>query len=94
MLLFIILAFFVFVFITFLRVTFAWQDVLQQFRDGNVIVYGRKGKGKDLLFSAVIQRRSKEGKKGEKGRHYSNICYNDKTEIIPLESLKAGNNTY
>lgn len=76
----------VFIAFIFFRFWFAWSDVLQQFRDGNVIVYGRKGKGKDLLFSAVIHKR--------KGKHYSNIYYNDKTEIIPLYNLRAGNNTY
>lgn len=94
MLLIILIVFFVLAFIMILRVTFAWQDVISQFRDGNVLVYGRKGKGKDLLFSAVIYKRRKEGLKGQKGKHYSNIYYNDKTEIIPLESLRAGNNTY
>lgn len=73
-----------------LKAAFAWSDVLGQFRDGNCLVYGRKGKGKDLLFAAVINRRKRE----KKGKHYSNIRYNSKTEVMDIGDIKAGDNTY
>ena len=39
----------------------------------NVIVYGKKGKGKDVLFAAVIHKRKKP--------HFSNIKYEDSTDV-------------
>ena len=50
----------------------AW--LVSEFRRCNVMVFGKKGSGKDVIFAHVIALR------GEK--HYSNIPYDDNTEEI------------
>ena len=61
--------------------------LVSRFKLGNCIVAGHKGSGKDLLFSYVINRRKKEG-------HYSNVRYNDKTEIKQVSEFNINPNTY
>ena len=56
------------------------------FEKGNVIVFGRKGKGKDLIFNYVIHKRKKS--------YLSNISYGEKGKIEPITTLELGNNTY
>lgn len=56
------------------------------FNKNNVIVFGKKGCGKDLLFQYVINSRHK--------KHFSNIYFNKKTEIVCLKDLELKNNTY
>lgn len=60
--------------------------LVQEFMRCNVMVFGKKGKGKDLLFAHVIALR------GEK--HYSNMEYNDDTEVISLKEVALGKNTF
>lgn len=58
----------------------------REFTRCNVMVFGKKGSGKDVLFAHVIALR------GEK--HYSNIPYDSNTELISLCQISAGNNTF
>ena len=62
----------------------AW--LVKEFDRCNVMVFGKKGSGKDVLFAHVIALR------GEK--HYSNIPYDENTEVIELREIAAGNNTF
>lgn len=56
------------------------------FRKNNVIVFGKKGTGKDLLFQYVINAR--------KEKCYSNIIYNKNCTKANLNDLELKNNTY
>lgn len=60
--------------------------IVEYFESNNVIVYGKKGKGKDVLFAAVIKKRNKP--------HFSNIKYNDKTDVKSISYLNVSPNTY
>ncbi|MEM0173422.1 MAG: hypothetical protein QXI16_02830 [Sulfolobaceae archaeon] len=61
--------------------------IVDKFRQGNVIVFGAKGKGKDLIFQKVISKRRKE-------KYYSNMDYGHNFNYISLVDLKLGQNTY
>ena len=60
--------------------------LLSAFDFGNVLVFGRKRHGKDLIFAHVIALR------GEK--HYANIPYDNNTEVRALSDLNVGDNTF
>lgn len=60
--------------------------IVEKFKAGNVIVFGAKGKGKDLLFQKVIRLR--------KSKYFSNIDYGYNYHHINLVDLELGNNTY
>lgn len=60
--------------------------LVEEFRRCNVMVFGKKGSGKDVIFAHVIALR------GEK--HYANIPYDDNTEVIELCEINAGDNTF
>lgn len=62
------------------------DNILWHFKHGNVIVCGHKGKGKDLLFQWVINKR--------KDFYYSNISYGGKKKIIPLIEMSLKPNDY
>lgn len=62
------------------------QWLVHEFRRCNVMVFGKKGTGKDLIFAHVIALR------GEK--HYANIPYDYNTEVIELHEVAAGDNTF
>lgn len=62
------------------------RQLLSAFDFGNVLVFGRKRHGKDLLFAHVIAMR------GEK--HYANIPYDHNTEVRPLSDLNVGDNIF
>lgn len=62
----------------------AW--LIDEFRRCNVIVDGKKGTGKDLLFAHAIFLRGEP--------HYSNIVYNGLTTEIDIADMTAGSNTY
>ena len=62
------------------------RQLVELFENYNVMTYGAKGSGKDLITALVIFLR------GEK--HYSNIYYDDNTEIRELSDLHCGGNTY
>lgn len=56
------------------------------FLKNNVIVFGKKGTGKDLLFQAVIN--------DYRCETFSNINYNKKSKSINLKDLELKNNNY
>ena len=56
------------------------------FELNNVIVYGKKGKGKDVLFAAVIHKREKP--------HFSNIKYEESTDVKSINYLSVAPNIY
>lgn len=62
------------------------NNMLWHFKNGNVIVSGKKGRGKDLLFQYVIYKR--------KDFYYSNINYGGTRKIIPLSAVSCAPNTY
>ena len=59
--------------------------LVNEFRRCNVMVFGKKGSGKDVIFAHVIALRG--------AKHYSNIPYDENTEVIDLCEIAAGNNT-
>lgn len=62
------------------------REVLRNFKSCNVIVDGKKGRGKDLLFQWVIAKR--------KQAYYSNIDYGGKYTHVSLAEISAYPNTY
>jgi len=62
------------------------KNTLWNFKHCNVIVAGKKGSGKDLLFQWVINKR--------KDYYYSNISYGRKHKIISLKDVSCMPNTY
>lgn len=61
--------------------------VVSAFKRNNVIVFGHKGTGKDLIFNKVINERKK--------KCYGNIPYNEKfSEYKPISYLNVSPNTY
>lgn len=63
-----------------------FTELRKFFQLGNVIVYGSRGKGKDVLFNAISNKDK---------FYYSNIPYtNKKCEIITLKDLELGDNTF
>lgn len=62
------------------------KEIVNQFKKCNVIVDGKKGKGKDLLMAEVIRKR--------KEKHYSNIEYDHNTTLISLHDISVEPNTY
>lgn len=62
------------------------RKVINEFRRCNVVVDGKKGSGKDLLFSEVIYKR--------KEKYYSNIDYGHGGEVITCQDVSVSPNTY
>jgi hypothetical protein len=61
--------------------------LVQIFKRNNIVVFGKKGSGKDLLFSMIINRR--------KQFYYSNIKYENKKHLpINVNDLTLFPNTY
>lgn len=60
--------------------------LLDNFKINNVIVAGKKGKGKDMLFQYVINKRKKF--------YYSNISYGGKHKIIKPREISCEPNNY
>ena len=56
------------------------------FNKNSVIVYGKKGKGKDLLFQYVINKRKTD--------YYANLDYGGKFHEIKIADMKFGDNTF
>lgn len=83
----IFLIIFVILLIIFIRLRFInLSYTAKQFERQNVIVTGKKGTGKDVLFSAVINTRKKKA--------YSNIDYGKYTIVKPISYLNTLPNTY
>lgn len=73
--------------IIFIRLRFVnLSYTAKQFEKQNVIVTGKKGTGKDVLFSAIINTRKKKA--------YSNIDYGKYTIVKPISFLNTLPNTY
>lgn len=62
------------------------SNMLWHFKHCNVIVAGKKGSGKDLLFQWVINKR--------KDFYYANIPYGHKHKVIKLKSVSCEPNNY
>lgn len=62
------------------------QRILKLFNDGNVCVYGLRGRGKDLLMSNVAIRRKKP--------YVSNVDYGGQFLPLELDKLDCGGNTF
>lgn len=62
------------------------RRLIKTFRNNNVIVFGKKGTGKDLLTEEIISCR--------KAPYYSNIDYGGKCTLIKADDMKLGKNTY
>lgn len=65
-----------------------YQDrwLLNAFDNYDCAVYGFRGAGKDVLFAHAINLKG--------GKHYSNIYYNNETEVRDLKDLHVGGNEY
>ncbi len=73
--------------IIFIRLRFVnLSYTAKQFERQNVIVCGKKGTGKDVLFSAIINKRKKLA--------YSNISYGKYTIVKPISYLNTLPNIY
>lgn len=71
----------------FLRSELNYAFLIKNFRKFNVIVFGKKGSGKDAFFQAIINRR--------KEPYYSNIGYGYKqAKTISVNDLSVLPNTY
>jgi len=66
----------------------AYQDMWLEevFDNYDVAVYGFRGSGKDVLFAHAIELKG--------AKHYSNIWYNELTEVRDLTDLHVGGNLY
>lgn len=62
------------------------KNLLWNFKHCNVIVAGKKGSGKDLLFQGIIHKR--------KDFYYSNISYGGKHKLVTLEDVSVKPNSY
>lgn len=60
--------------------------LINNFKTCNVVVSGKKGKGKDILFQYIINAR--------KDFYYSNISYGGKHKIVALKDISCSPNTY
>lgn len=66
--------------------TIHFNELKSFFRLGNVIVFGSRGKGKDVLFNTISNKDK---------FYYSNIPYTNKNhEIITIKDLELGDNTF
>ena len=61
--------------------------ITSKFRFGNVILFGKKRKGKDLIFQKVIYSRRRSD-------YYANIPYGYKHNEIALSEISLKPNTY
>ena len=67
---------------------FYYQDLwlVDAFDNYDVAVYGFRGSGKDCIFAHSINLKG--------APHYSNIYYNDLTEVRDIKELNVGGNSY
>jgi len=65
-----------------------YQDMwlLSAFDNHDCAVYGFRGSGKDVIFAHAINLKG--------GLHYSNIWYNEHTEVRDIKDLHCGGNEY
>lgn len=62
------------------------REIVREFKRCNVLVAGKKGAGKDLLFQEIINKR--------KAPYYANIDYGGKFERITCKDVSVSPNTY
>lgn len=62
------------------------RTMVNEFKKCNVVVAGKKGSGKDLIFNKVINKRKDE--------YYSNIKYGGRCKVISLKKVSVEPNTY
>ena len=72
-----------FVTIFFIKNHLKVKEMIKEFKRSNVIVFGKKGTGKDLVFNYVINKR--------KETYYSNIDYGGDYKYIETKDLTTGN---
>lgn len=60
---------------------------VERFRKGNIIIFGAKGRGKDLFMQKIIHARKREP-------YYSNIPYGYNGKPITIADLTVSPNTY
>lgn len=70
----------------FIKQALLFRYIVDNFKKSNVVVAGKKGTGKDLIFNKVINRRN--------DYHYCNIPMGDKNKIISLKAVSVEPNTY
>lgn len=75
-----------FLIIILLKNHFKLKKVVYAFKNSNVIVFGAKGTGKDLLFQWIIRKRHE--------KYFSNIPYGYKYKHIDLKDVSVAPNTY
>lgn len=61
-------------------------ELIKHFEKSSVLVFGKKGKGKDILFQHVIKNRKKS--------YYSNIPYGYKYNHLEIRDINLDPNTY
>lgn len=76
----------IFLLVVFIRHLTTSKRILIAFKSSNVIVTGKQGRAKDVLFSWVINKRKEE--------HLSNIVYNEYTQKIALKDFELTHNDY
>lgn len=88
MVLFIIIAILLIIvcFVKWIQNNMIVRDCLYHFKHGNVIVCGHKGKGKDLLFQWVINKRH--------DYYYANISYGGNYHKVSIGDVNCNPNTY
>lgn len=80
---FLIIGLSIFALVQFFIYCFKKHKLIKRFEKGNVIVFGNKGKGKDLVTQTIIKWRNKP--------YYSNIDYGGSYEFISLSEIDVGN---
>lgn len=63
------------------------KNIINNFKSCNVITYGKKGTGKDLLTQWVINQRKNE-------EYYANLSYGNKYNNVQLKAVSVEPNTY
>ena len=76
----------IFLIVIFIKHIMTKKDILTRFKTGNVIVSGRKGYGKDVLFQYVINCR--------KDSYFSNLDYGNDFNSISPRDLELKPNDY
>jgi len=70
-----------------LKMNFNINFIVKLFKKNNVIVFGKKRKGKDILFQKVIHKRRREP-------YFSTMTYGNKYNHIELKDVSVAPNTY
>lgn len=82
----ILIALAIFLIVVLLKHYFTSKRIINAFQTSNVIVTGKQGRGKDVLFAYVIEKRKQE--------HLSNLWYNDYSNVIAIKDIELKFNDY